>query len=243
MQKKNMQEIWQTIRAKPEMRAMLESVYTYNLSFCSSAEEKNRLATIIKAMAVVDRVFFVPPQSKRFCYEDYPLDIGKGQTISQPSTVARMLFLARLEKNLKVLEIGAGSGWNAALIAYLVRPGKVVSIDRIGELIERAKDNIQRFVKSNKKRLNLEFRVGNPFEENDKVWRENYDRIIITAGITHNGIARKTERLATLLRDKGILIAPFTYGPLLIYEKSEGKLKKRFTQEHYQFVPILGGVE
>ena len=117
--------------AKPKMKSMLKSVYENN-------KEEKGISRILEAMKVVDRKLFVKAENP---YVDTPLLIGHGQTISQPTTVARMLCLLDLKSKMKVLEVGSGSGWNASLMAYLVRPGKVVSIERIKELSELASNN------------------------------------------------------------------------------------------------------
>ena len=92
---------------------MIESVRSYLSSFGKVGEnEKN----ILKAMREIDRSRFINSGA----YLDTALPIGEGQTISQPSTVARMLQLLDLKKGDKVLEIGSGSGWNASLVGVLV---------------------------------------------------------------------------------------------------------------------------
>src|SRR3989344_3658044 len=93
-------------RAKPEMQQMLKSVYAYNTIFTKTKEEKELLLKVLDAMSIADRRFFLT--DKTYAYEDSALSIGAGQTISQPSTVARMLMLAELKKGDDVLEIGTG---------------------------------------------------------------------------------------------------------------------------------------
>ena len=83
----------------------------------------------------------------------------------------------------------------------------------------------------------INFFAENIFEKN-RAWKRKYDRILITAGIEH-GQERKIEFLAgNLLKQKGLLICPYTQGPLIIYKK-QGKLKKTLTKEQYVFVPLL----
>jgi len=127
-------------KAPKEMREMLVSVYNYNSKFLENEEQERFLARILKAMSIIDRKFFV--LNPEDAYMDTALLIGEGQTISQPSTVARMLLLAELKKGDKVLEVGSGSGWNACLISYIVYPGRVTSIDRIAEITKLAGRNI-----------------------------------------------------------------------------------------------------
>ncbi len=214
---------------------MLESVEEFN-----SGYNDFLLKRILKAMDVVDRKFFVENENP---YVDTALFIGEGQTISQPSTVARMLLLADLKKGDNVLEIGAGSGWNASLISFLVYPGKVISVERIKSLIEKAEENVS-FLKKhlneeNKKKLDkINFFAENIFSKG-KVWKQRYDKIIITAGIEHRQENRIEKIAKSLLKDKGILICPYISGPILIYKKEKKEIKKQKTREEYVFVPLL----
>src|SRR3989441_9145544 len=94
------------------------------------------------AFLKVPRERFVPEDVRRSAYEDVPLPIGHGQTISAPSMIAIMLEEASLRPGEGVLEIGAGSGYNAALLAELVGPDRVVSVERIPELADLARANL-----------------------------------------------------------------------------------------------------
>jgi protein-L-isoaspartate(D-aspartate) O-methyltransferase len=99
---------------------------------------------VIDAMAAVPRELFVPPQLQSRAYDDIPLPIGWGQTISAPHMVAIMCDLLDLQEGMKVLDIGGGSGYHSAVIARLVGPqGHVYSIERIPELMDRAKRSLQ----------------------------------------------------------------------------------------------------
>jgi len=91
----------------------------------------------VPAMGRVPREQFVPPALQSQAYEDGPLPIGEGQTISQPWMVARMLELGRLQGNEKVLEVGAGSGYQAALLCELAR--QVFAVERLASLAEEAR--------------------------------------------------------------------------------------------------------
>jgi protein-L-isoaspartate(D-aspartate) O-methyltransferase len=92
---------------------------------------------VLSAISAVPREVFVPSSLFSQAYEDYPLDIGEGQTISQPSVVARMLELAAIGERDRVLEIGAGSGYQAAVLASLAR--FVFSVERLPRLAESAR--------------------------------------------------------------------------------------------------------
>jgi hypothetical protein len=126
---------------KSEKERMLASVNDYVSQFVTDLESgRKRVDDILKAMDRVDRKYFIDHDP----YVDTALSIGHGQTISQPSTVARVLMLAELEPGHDVLEIGFGSGWNACLIAYLVYPGKVISAEIVPELVEQARKNLEK---------------------------------------------------------------------------------------------------
>ena len=230
--------------AKYKMRNMLASVFEYNFYFCKEEKKKEQLKKILEAMSVIDRKFFTPYESDEISYSDNALSIGRGQTISQPSTVARMLLASELYSGLNVLEVGTGSGWNAAIIAYIVKPGKVVTTDRIAELVDKAKKNIAGLERHLAEHLtNLSLVAEDALNEKSSIWQQQYNRILITAGI-HSDIEQRIEKMAqTLLKDKGILVCPYTAGPLLVYRKEEGKIKKSHTGEEYVFVPLLDGIE
>ena len=78
------------------------------------------VTTVAQAMAVIQRRDFLPPDQRDLAGQDRPLPIGRGQTNSQPRTVARMLELLELAPGQRVLDVGAGSGWTAALLGCLV---------------------------------------------------------------------------------------------------------------------------
>ena len=224
------------------MKEMLESVYGYNSSFLLDKKQKELLERILFAMTIVDRKFFYHGGE---AYLDSALPVGEGQTISQPSTVARMLLLAELEEGDDVLEVGSGSGWNASLISFLVYPGNVASVERFLSLKEKAWKNLselRNYLKQNKpenhiKLSKVNFHAENIFEKG-KAWKNKYDKIIITAGI-NEGEEDKIEMLAkNLLKNKGLLICPHISGPLIMLRK-DGGLKKSYTKEEYVFVPLL----
>lgn len=102
-----------------------------------------KTSTLIDAFRYVDRKLFVPEEHKAEAYENKPLPIGFDQTISQPLTVAFMLELLQAQPGDKVLDVGAGSGWQSALLSFIVgETGKVVGMERIAELKNSAVDNL-----------------------------------------------------------------------------------------------------
>lgn len=104
-----------------------------------------RTESIIRAFRKVDRKDFCLDEYKGLAYMDNPLPILAKQTISQPTTVAIMTEAIQPSKNNKVLEIGAGSGYQAAILSEIVKPGKVYTIERIKELADFAKRNLKKF--------------------------------------------------------------------------------------------------
>lgn len=128
---------------------------------------------VLSTMERVPRELFVPPEQYHLAYEDIPLSIGYGQTISQPFIVALMTQALELQGNEKVLEIGTGSGYQTAILAELSR--WVVSVERIPELADSAKKLLDRLGYRN-----VEIHVAREILG----WPEKapYDAIIVTAG-------------------------------------------------------------
>jgi protein-L-isoaspartate(D-aspartate) O-methyltransferase len=101
-------------------------------------------APVAKAMELVERHLFLPSNMKEHAYLDTPLQIGEGQTISAPHMVAMMAEGLDLKTGLRVLEVGGGSGYHAAVMAELVKPdGRVYSMERIPSLAESARQNLK----------------------------------------------------------------------------------------------------
>jgi protein-L-isoaspartate(D-aspartate) O-methyltransferase len=100
---------------------------------------------IERAMRAVPRRDFLPRSQRPFANQDRPLPIGRGQTSSQPTTVAAMLRLLRVPIGARVLDVGAGSGWSTALLAYLTGPqGSVLGVERDSRLAEWGAANVER---------------------------------------------------------------------------------------------------
>jgi len=203
---------------------MLNSVEHYLSNF----GENNK--KVLDAIKKIDRKNFMPAELKEQAYLDEAMPIGKGQTISQPSTVARMLQLLELKKRDLVLEIGTGSGWNAALMGYIVgRKGKIVSLEIVEELLKKAKERIKKL-----KLKNIEIK-----KQNFLKIKQKFDKIIFTAGISFNQERVIKNFAQEHLKEKGILICPFQSGPLIIIKKQKSKLSKDYTREEYRFVPLI----
>ena len=99
-----------------------------------------RCESVIRAMEQVPRERFVPPESRHIAYLDLPLGIGEGQTISQPFIVALMIAALALRGHEKVLEVGSGSGYQAAILSLLVPRGRVYTVELVPALAEQARN-------------------------------------------------------------------------------------------------------
>ncbi|MCU7819972.1 MAG: protein-L-isoaspartate(D-aspartate) O-methyltransferase, partial [gamma proteobacterium symbiont of Lucinoma myriamae] len=144
-----------------------EAAYTRHMTGRKAFSDK-----VMKAMAMVPRDKFVPPGLHAFSFDNNPLSIGHGQTISQPYIVALMTDLLQLEPDYQVLEIGTGSGYQTAILAELVE--LVYSIELIQALGKKAEQRLTQMGYQN-----IECRIGNGYEG----WPEHapYDAIIVTA--------------------------------------------------------------
>ena len=149
---------------------------------------------VLDAIEETRRDLFVPDSLRYAAYEDDALPIGEGQTISQPYIVALMTQELRLEGDETVLEIGTGSGYQAAILARLAR--RVVTIERLERLSERA-----RRVLSELAVTNVEFLVGDGTLGNPE--RGPYDRVIVTASAP-----AIPEPLYEQLKPEGLIVAP-----------------------------------
>jgi protein-L-isoaspartate(D-aspartate) O-methyltransferase len=130
---------------------------------------------IIEAFANIDRKDFVPQELANQAYLDIPLSIGANQTISQPSTVAFMLELLAPEPGNRILDIGSGSGYTTALLAYIAGVnGQVIGLERKEELINQARENMENY-----SYLNYSFKQALPASLG--LVNEKFDRILVSA--------------------------------------------------------------
>ena len=183
---------------------------------------------VIKAFEVILREKFILPEFKKEAYYDGPLHIGYNQTISQPTTVLLMVEALELKKTDKVLEVGAGSGYGAAIMSRLAK--KIYTTEIIPELVKFAKSNLKKSKIKNVKVIEWD---GSQGYEKEKP----YDRIIITAGCPEI-----PKVLIEQLKEGGIIIAPVggSFGQRMIKGiKKKGKLKETYLGD-FMFVPLRG---
>src|SRR5438034_5374131 len=179
----------------------------------------------------VRRERFVPEDVRGSAYEDVPLPIGRGQTISAPSMIAIMLEEARLVPGDRVLEIGTGSGYHAVLVAHLVGPQNVVSIERIPRLAEWGRSNLARTGFAAVTVVVGDGSLGYPE-------RAPYDCILATAGAPEIPDPWQHQ-----LSSRGRIVAPIgpRSGQVLIVatRKADGNLEIR-EGTPCAFVPLVG---
>ena len=183
---------------------------------------------VLEAMRAVPRHLFVPPQSAHQAYDDRPLPIGEGQTISQPYMVAVMTEALGVEPDSHVLEIGTGSGYQTAILARLARD--VISIERHAPLAERARDVLTSLGIQNVTVLVADGTEGWPAAA-------PYDRILVTAGAPS-----VPESLEPQLAPGGRLAIPVGSAGLqhlTIIDRTPGGFDTR-VGEACVFVPLVG---
>jgi protein-L-isoaspartate(D-aspartate) O-methyltransferase len=182
---------------------------------------------VLEAMMKVPRHRFVTAGYVTAAYEDHPLPIGQGQTISQPYIVAYMTEAAEISDNEKVLEIGTGSGYQAAILGELAK--EVYTIEIIPELAERARRTL-----SELGYRNVRVKTGNGYEG----WAEYspYDGIVVTAAP-----AEVPQALIDQLALNGKMVIPVGVGAqemMIITKTADGVIEKRTIP--VRFVPMTG---
>ncbi len=184
-------------------------------------------AEVLEAMRTVPRHLFVPTEMRGRAYSDSPLPIGYGQTISQPYIVALMTELLEPRPDVRVLEIGTGSGYQAAVLAGLVR--QIYTIEIVPELARSAATALAAYP-------NVKVRQGDGY----RGWPEEapFDRIILTAAPPEVPRA-----LVEQLKRGGRLVAPEGPTPwrqeLIVIEKDAGGKVRRRSVIPVMFVPMV----
>ena len=186
-----------------------------------------RNAAVLTAMARVPRHLFVPEDVRAFAYDDRPLSIGQGQTISQPYIVAYMTEALELQSDHTVLEIGTGSGYQAAVLAQIVK--QVYTIEIVPDLATRARQAL-----AQAGYRNVEVRSGNGY----RGWPERapFPRIIVTAAPPEI-----PQALVDQLAVNGIMVVPVGtgYQEIVIITKTASGVTQRKTIP-VRFVPMVG---
>ena len=190
-------------------------------------------SAVIQAMSKLPRHLFVPERFIDDAYEDGPLSIGEGQTISQPYVVASMTSHLHLSNESRVLEIGTGSGYQTAILAEIAKA--VYTVERIGELIPKAERLFELLGYDN---------IFTKHADGSNGWPEAapFDAIIVTAA------AKYIPEILTLqLNTDGIMIIPLDRDEIdkqeLVKVKKSADGLKQETLYPVRFVPLLGDIE
>lgn len=183
---------------------------------------------VLAAMKSVPRHLFVPVREQGDAYIDTPLPIGRGQTISAPHMVAIMCDLLDIRDGMNVLEIGAGSGYHAAVMAVLAGSGHIYTVERIESLALSARENLKKARIENVTVIVEDGTLGLP-------GFAPYDRISVAAASPEI-----LETLTDQLKTGGKLIIPVgkTYQELYLVTKTNGL--KREAKGGVVFVPLVG---
>jgi len=188
-----------------------------------------RDAAVLAAMRTVPRHEFVPPDLRAAAYDDRPLPIGRGQTISQPYIVAHMTELARLGGGETVLEVGTGSGYQGAVLAEIA--ARVYTLEVVEPLLRRAAETLLRLAYRN---------VVCRFGDGAAGWPEAgpYDAILVTAAPPREVPPALLQQLA----EGGRLIAPVGEESqvLRVVERHGDRFETR-ADAAVRFVPLVGG--
>jgi protein-L-isoaspartate(D-aspartate) O-methyltransferase len=188
-------------------------------------------SAVLNAMERIPREAFVLPHFHDQAYEDQALPIAQGQTISQPQIVAMMTEALQVTKSHKVLEIGTGSGYQAAVLAKLAR--RVYTIERFKSLLDEAEERFKQLRIHN---------ITSKCADGSKGWKEQapFDRIIVTAAA-----AEFPQTLVDQLAVGGIMVLPIgaERGDQVlerITKTAEGELQREVLAD-VRFVPLVGG--
>lgn len=182
---------------------------------------------IIDAFEKIDRADFVRGSFKNESYGDYPLPIGWGQTISQPTTVAFMLELLNPQKGEKILDLGSGSGWTTALLGNLVtKSGQVIGVEKIPQLVEFGQSNLAKYPGLPAKIVRAGKKLGLPA-------MAPFDKILVSAAAED-----LPKELTDQLKTGGVMVIPIGNSIFKIAKTA----KNNFIKEEFPgfvFVPLL----
>ena len=178
---------------------------------------------IVESFRRVNRENFIPEHLREYAYENKPLPIGEGQTISQPYTIAFMLKLLELKDRQKILEVGSGSGYVLALISEISDNSEIYGIERIKELADKSRENLK-----NRKNIEVICADGSLGLKQ----KAPFDRILVSAS------ARQIpQKLIEQLKIDGILVSCVNYSIVYVKKTSEGNEIKEFPG--FIFVPLV----
>ncbi|MBI1662143.1 MAG: protein-L-isoaspartate(D-aspartate) O-methyltransferase [Nitrosopumilus sp.] len=215
------------------MKKQIEKKYQTQLDNLITLLKNTKFLTnenVESAIRNVQRHDFVLMSDVDKAYYNEPLAIMKNQTISQPAVVSRMTEWLDVKKGQKILEVGTGSGWQTAILSYLVGDGTIFSVELHPELVEFAQNNLKKLDINNVNVILNDGSLGYPDAA-------PYDRIIITAACS-----KIPSLLFDQLNQNGLLIAPVgnsSQSLVLLKKTSQGIIEIK-NESNYVFVPLLG---
>jgi len=181
---------------------------------------------IIKAFQKIDRADFVRGDFRSVAYGDYPLPIGAGQTISQPTTVAFMLELLQPKTSDKILDLGSGSGWTTALLAQIIeRSGKIIGVEIVPELAKFGQKNLAKYGFKNA-------RISKAGAELGWTSEAPFDKILVSAAAD-----KLPQDLVDQLKVGGRLVIPIGNSIFKFDRLSKNKIAER-EFPGFVFVPL-----
>ena len=213
------------IKIEKKYRTAINNLIIYLKNSKFLTDEK-----VESALQNIPRHEFVPESELEHAYDNEPLPIMKNQTISQPGVVTRMTEWLDVKNGQNILEIGTGSGWQSAILSYLVGSGTIYSIERHPELAKFAQENLKKLKIDNVHVIlgdgTLGYSQASP-----------YDRIIITAACTEIPLP-----LLDQLSENGLIIAPVggSSQSLVLLQKTSKGIVEIKNQSKYVFVPLVG---
>jgi protein-L-isoaspartate(D-aspartate) O-methyltransferase len=182
---------------------------------------------VIEAFLSVDRADFVPEQYKDQAYDDVPLPIGFGATISQPSTVAFMIENLDVQPKHRVLDIGSGSGWTTALLSELAaEEGKVIGTEINSDVLNFGQDNLDKY----DYQQTILHPAGKSLGIPDQA---PFDRILVSAAAE-----KSPNELIAQLADGGVMVIPIGHSLFKIIKNTPETIQV-YEYPGYSFVPLL----
>jgi protein-L-isoaspartate(D-aspartate) O-methyltransferase len=184
---------------------------------------------VTDAFSEIQRIEFIPEEFHSSADADIPFPIGFGQSIPQPQIVATMLELLDVQRGYHILEIGSGSGWVTALLAFMVgKEGKVTSIETSKELLNLAKENVDKY--QFVKRGIVEFFLKK--DEENFPPHNPYDRVLVNIPIKE-----LSEELKSQVREEGVIVAPL-YNDIWRLAKQSDQTFTKDVYSGFSFMPL-----